>query len=46
LYIYLFENQANTRFVFGGFTSEIKELEDAISYIELKEIISTIRILD
>lgn len=46
MYIYLYEGKGNTPYIFGGFTSEGKGVEDYISYSELKEIISTLRFLD
>lgn len=44
LYVYIYEG--NTDYVFGGLTTEIITSEDAISYSEFREIISTLRFLD
>jgi hypothetical protein len=44
LYVYIYDG--STDYVFGGLTTEIITSEDAISYSEFKEIISTLRFLD
>lgn len=46
MYIYLYEGNGGVPYIFGGFTTEGKGIEDYISYSELKEIISTLRFLD
>jgi len=44
LYVYIYEGKVD--YVFGGLVNESKDLESNISYLELKEIISTLRFLD
>lgn len=45
LYVYVYEEQGKSPFVFGGFTREDKE-QDSISYAELQEVVFTLRFLD
>lgn len=44
LYTYIYEGKDT--YVFGGLTNDTEESEDAISYAEFREIISTLRFLD
>ncbi|MCX6730240.1 MAG: hypothetical protein NTZ55_00130 [Candidatus Roizmanbacteria bacterium] len=46
MYVYIYEEKGKTPYIFGGFTSENKDSKDKISYLELKEIVSTLRFLE